>query len=388
MMEEEVTHSLVEEQLFLKKPSNVEVRISIEQFCKDFNEKVGYDFAADLTYSVLKNEHLTKQEILTIWEIRLTLHLFADNLTCARKEAINVNNALYLLENRENKPRSLAEGIAGSFKDRRRTTPPLLPIYPLPKNEEGDINWSLIILMFRLKSIPSTSVINELHRLCYRNREIAQNEEASSDIRLRLINLSYDLVIILVVSRSYLQLICYLESLMFELHLQKKQGEVSPKYQDYLSNIVLLWGIILSLVHYRKGSDEETVLQMIKDKCGPIYELDVTAQSVHSLLYVLTTIKPSVSPEDERSSLPASVTISSLSDIVNLVYRGRITTRIICSMLGLWDIQNTFAYILTNSGSFNLIRQPTTPAQEGLDGVYDIMSSMWGKHINKVYGLE
>lgn len=385
-----MTNSLIEEELFLRKPSDTEVRISLEQFCKDFNEKVPYDFATDLTYSVLKNERLTKEEILTIWEIRLTLHLFADNLTCARKEAINVNNALYLLENRENKPRSLTEGIAGSFKDRRRTNHPLLPIYPSPKNEEGGIRWSLIILMFRLKSIPSTSVINELHRLCYRNREIAQKEGASRDIALRLINLSYDMVVILVISRSYLQLLCYLESLMYDLHLQKKGGVISSNNQNYLSNIVLLWSITLSLVHYRKGSDEEIVLQVIQDTCGPTYELDVAVHSVHSLLYVLTTVKPSVSPGDDRSSLPASASISSLSDIVNLVYRGRITTRIICSMLGLWDLQNSFDYTLSrDSGTFHLIRQPTMPpAKESLNGVYDMMSTMWGNHINKVYGLE
>ncbi|CAG87111.2 DEHA2D11154p [Debaryomyces hansenii CBS767] len=389
---------LSKESLFLKFPNVPLDECNIEDLLVGIKSKQPYNELIDLTYYLLKNNSLSLSELLKIWEIRLILHLFNNQLTFSKKEAINLNNALYLNENNDiappqgqqvQNPNSNNDSRASSMNSGIGNTPSpspgLQPIYPLPKNNNGLIGHSLLIMILRLRSIPNLSLVNELYKLCYQLRLRSSGaEEEKVGLQLKLINLSYDIIVILSITKNYHTLLNYLESIRYELVLQKKQNQLSDMYRQYLSNVTLLWVIILIMVYVRNGTKKDRLTDIITKHYQDTFENDVNELSMNSLSYVLSHISPLPSSEEMATVPPGALTISHL---VQLILSGDISGRIICSTIGLWDISNVHGYSLTKDDEFKLNHQPSD-ASDNLSSCYNELTSDWGRFIYKVYGLE
>lgn len=389
---------LSKESLFLKFPNVPLDKCNIEDLLEGIKSKQPYNELIDLTYYLLKNNSLSLSELLKIWEIRLILHLFNNQLTFAKKEAINLNNALYLNENNDiappqgqqvQSPNSINDSRASSMNSGIGNTPSpspgLQPIYPLPKNNNGLIGHSLLILILRLRSIPNLSLVNELYKLCYQLRLRSSGaEEEKVDLQLKLINLSYDIIVILSITKNYHTLLNYLESIRYELVLQKKQNQLSDMYRQYLSNVTLLWVIILIMVYVRNGTKKDRLTDIITKHYQHTFENNVNELSMNSLSYVLSHILPLPSSEEMATVPPGALTILHL---VQLILLGDISGRIICSTIGLWDISNVHGYSLTKDEEFKLNHQPKE-VSDNMSSCYNELTSDWGKFIYKVYGLE
>lgn len=389
---------LSRESLFLKFPTVPLDKYSVEDLLEGIKSKRSYNEIIDLTYYLLKNNSLSLSEILKIWEIRLILHLFNNQLSFAKKEAINLNNALYLNENNNIAPTQGQQAQSPNSNNDSRTSsmnsatgntpspnPGLQPIYPLPKNNNGVIEHSLLMMILRLRSIPNLSLVNEFYKLCYQLRLRSSGaQEEKLDLQLKLINLSYDIIVILCITKNYHTLLNYLESIRYELVLQKKQGLLSDTYKQYLSNVTLLWVIILIMVHVRNGAKKDKLTDIITKYYQQAFEDDVYELSMNSLSYILSHILPLPSSDDMAKVPQGPLTILHL---VQLVLLGDISGRIICSTIGLWDISNVHGYTLTKDDEFKLSRQPKDVSSNVLL-CYDELTNDWGKFIYKVYGLE
>lgn len=293
---------------------------NIEDLLVGIKSKQPYNELIDLTYYLLKNNSLSLSELLKIWEIRLILHLFNNQLTFSKKEAINLNNALYLNENNDiappqgqqvQNPNSNNDSRASSMNSGIGNTPSpspgLQPIYPLPKNNNGLIGHSLLIMILRLRSIPNLSLVNELYKLCYQLRLRSSGaEEEKVGLQLKLINLSYDIIVILSITKNYHTLLNYLESIRYELVLQKKQNQLSDMYRQYLSNVTLLWVIILIMVYVRNGTKKDRLTDIITKHYQDTFENDVNELSMNSLSYVLSHILPLPSSEEMATVPPGA----------------------------------------------------------------------------------
>ena len=389
---------LSKESLFLKFPNVPLDECNIEDLLVGIKSKQPYNELIDLTYYLLKNNSLSLSELLKIWEIRLILHLFNNQLTFSKKEAINLNNALYLNENNDiappqgqqvQSPNSINDSRASSMNSGIGNTPSpspgLQPIYPLPKNNNGLIGHSLLIMILRLRSIPNLSLVNELYKLCYQLRLRSSGaEEEKVGLQLKLINLSYDIIVILSITKNYHTLLNYLESIRYELVLQKKQNQLSDMYRQYLSNVTLLWVIILIMVYVRNGTKKDRLTDIITKHYQDTFENDVNELSMNSLSYVLSHILPLPSSEEMATVPPGALTILHL---VQLILLGDISGRIICSTIGLWDISNVHGYSLTKDEEFKLNHLPKE-VSDNMSSCYNELTSDWGKFIYKVYGLE
>lgn len=392
------TQFLSKESLFLKFPNASVDKYTVNDLLEGIKSKIPYSQLIDLTYYILKDNSLLLSELLKIWEIRLILHLFNDQLTYAKKEAINLNNALYLNENNDiapaqaqqvQSPNSKVDSRTSSMNSRTGNTPSpnpdLQPIYPLPKNNNGLIEHSLLIMILRLRSIPNLSLVNELYKLCYqlRLRSSGTREEKQS-LKLKLINLSYDIIVILSITKNYHTLLNYLKSIRYELVLQKKQNQLSDTYTQYLSNITLLWIIIVTMVYLRNGTKKDKVTDIITKNYKQTFEDDVNEESINGLSYVLSHILPLPSSDDMVQVPEGKLTVLAL---VHLIQHGDISGRIICSTMGLWDISNVHGFALTKYHDFKLTRQPGE-VSDGVSSCYDELTNDWSKFIYKVYGLE
>lgn len=389
---------LSKESLFLKFPNVPFHECNVGDLLEGIKSKQPYNKLIDLTYYLLKNDSLSLSELLKIWEIRLILHLFNNQLTFAKKEAINLNNVLYLNENNDiapsqgqqvQSPNSNNDSRASSMNSGTGNTPSpnpgLQPIYPLPKNNNGLIGHSLLIMILRLRSIPNLSLVNELYKLCYQLRLRSSGaEEEKIDLQLKLINLSYDIIVILSITKNYHTLLNYLESIRYELVLQKKQNQLSDIYRQYLSNVTLLWVIILIMMYVRNGAKKDRLTDIITRHYQQAFEDDVNELSMNSISYVLTNILPLPS-SDKMAMVPQGrLTILHL---VQLILLGDISGRIICSTIGLWDISNVHGYSLTKDEEFKLNHQ-SKEASDNVSSCYNELTKDWGKFIYKVYGLE
>lgn len=391
---------LSKESLFLKFPNAPLNECKVENLLEGIKSKQPYNELIDLTYYLLKDNSLSLSKLLKIWEIRLILHLFNNQLTFAKKEAINLNNALYLNENNDvippqaqqvqspnnnNNNDSRSSSMNSGTGNTPSPSPGLQPIYPLPKNNNGLIGHSLLIMILRLRSIPNLSLVNELYKLCYQLRLRSSGaEEEKADLQLKLINLSYDIIVILSITKNYHTLLNYLESIRYELLLQKKQNLLSDMYKQYLSNVTLLWVIILIMVYVRNGTKRDRLTDIITKHYQQTFESDVNELSINSLSYVLSHILPLPS-SDEMAKVPQGVL--TILHLVQLILLGDISGRIICSTIGLWDISNVHGYTLTKDKEFKLNHQ-SKEVSDNVSSCYNELTNDWGKFIYKVYGLE
>lgn len=386
------------ESLFLKFPTVNLDKCNVEDLLEGIKSKRSYNELIDLTYYLLKSNSLSLSELLKIWEIRLMLHLFNNQLSFAKKEAINLNNALHLNENNNITPSQGQQAQSPNSNNDSRTSSMnsatgnisnsnsgLQPIYPLPKNNNSVIEHSLLMMILRLRSIPNLSLVNELYKLCYQLRLRSSGApEEKLELQLKLINLSYDIIVILCITKNYHTLLNYLESIRYELALQKKQDQLSDTYRQYLSNVTLLWVIILIMVHVRNGAKKDKLTDIITKYYQQSFENDVNELSMNSLSYVLSHILPLPS-SDNMANLPQGPL--TILHLMQLILLGDISGRIICSTIGLWDISNVHGYTLTEDDGLKLSRQSKDVSGNVLL-CYDELTNDWGKFIYKVYGLE
>lgn len=381
------TTYLTKDSLFLKLPTEPTTNsITLKDLYNDLSANpISYDSIINKTYYLLKSSlssspssELTVQTCLKLWQIRLTCHLFNNNLNYAKKELINLNNSLYLNENHNISPSSL-NTISGGANGNNNL------LYPLPKNNLMIIDYKLLILLMRLKNFPNLNLTNELYKLIWQIRLKSNNspQDDTNDMNIILENLSFDNIVILIITKNFIPLINFLNQLIEELKELNKTKE-----NQYYSNICLIYIIINLIVYCKKGK-----LGGIFDNVKQLWENDVNQFTKNCLNYSLQTISPIITQSNPSESIHKCETID---DLVELVNNDLITGRIICSTLGIWDLINNYDFTLAESEDGLQFRGKTS-ANKDISSLSDedlaneclkVLESQWCKYINKVYGLE
>ena len=381
------TTYLTKDSLFLKLPTEPTTNsITLKDLYNDLSANpISYDSIINKTYYLLKSSssssqssELTVQTCLKLWQIRLTCHLFNNNLNYAKKELINLNNSLYLNENHNISPSSL-NTISGGANGNNNL------LYPLPKNNLMVIDYKLLILLMRLKNFPNLNLTNELYKLIWQIRLKSNNtpQDDTNDMNIILENLSFDNIVILIITKNFIPLINFLNQLIEELKELNKTKE-----NQYYSNICLIYIIINLIVYCKKGK-----LGGIFDNVKQLWENDVNQFTKNCLNYSLQTISPIITQSNPSESIHKCETID---DLVELVNNDLITGRIICSTLGIWDLINNYDFTLAESEDGLQFRGKTS-ANKDISSLSDedlaneclkVLESQWCKYINKVYGLE
>lgn len=381
------TTYLTKDSLFLKLPTEPTTNsITLKDLYNDLSANlISYDSIINKTYYLLKSSlssspssELTVQTCLKLWQIRLTCHLFNNNLNYAKKELINLNNSLYLNENHNISPSSL-NTISGGANGNNNL------LYPLPKNNLMVIDYKLLILLMRLKNFPNLNLTNELYKLIWQIRLKSNNspQDDTNDMNIILENLSFDNIVILIITKNFIPLINFLNQLIEELKELNKSKE-----NQYYSNICLIYIIINLIVYCKKGK-----LGGIFDNVKQLWENDVNQFTKNCLNYSLQTISPIITQSNPSESIHKCETID---DLVELVNNDLITGRIICSTLGIWDLINNYDFTLAESEDGLQFRGKTS-ANKDISSLSDedlaneclkVLESQWCKYINKVYGLE
>ncbi|CAK7899151.1 hypothetical protein CAAN3_04S04764 [[Candida] anglica] len=377
---------LNDNKLFLEVPQTVNDEIIEDSTYLKWIQKGDYKQSIDATYNLLQSNDLSFPDGLKIWEIRLMLHLFNNKLGIAKKEAINLNNALYLKET-PNFVNS-SDGIA-----KKNPSVPLQPIYPLPKNNDGIINSTLLILLLRLKSIPNLNLVNEIYKLCYQIR--LKSTDIDDKLKLQLVNLSYEIIVILTVTKNYSALSNYIQSIRYELELETNDRNAEP-YKTYYSNLSLIW--LLNIFSQRaKHGNLNNISSQYQNHFNSIEKT-----SINSLEFVLNTFKGSISVESELPSFESPLTLNGL---VELVISGKITGRVICCTLGIWNLMNREEVGLEGiddvigqnekeTGKSDEKNEKQDQDQQDdiecdtIQSAYSITVKKWGQNINRVYCLE
>ncbi|EER34603.1 predicted protein [Candida tropicalis MYA-3404] len=381
------TTYLTKDSLFLKLPTEPTTNsITLKDLYNDLSANpISYDSIINKTYYLLKSSlssspssELTVQTCLKLWQIRLTCHLFNNNLNYAKKESINLNNSLYLNENHNISPSSL-NTISGGANGNNNL------LYPLPKNNLMVIDYKLLILLMRLKNFPNLNLTNELYKLIWQIRLKSNNspQDDTNDMNIILENLSFDNIVILIITKNFIPLINFLNQLIEELKELNKSKE-----NQYYSNICLIYIIINLIVYCKKGK-----LGGIFDNVKQLWENDVNQFTKNCLNYSLQKISPIITQSNPSESIHKCETID---DLVELVNNDLITGRIICSTLGIWDLINNYDFTLAESEDGLQFRGKTS-ANKDISSLSDedlaneclkVLESQWCKYINKVYGLE
>lgn len=381
------TTYLTKDSLFLKLPTEPTTNsITLKDLYNDLSANpISYDSIINKTYYLLKSSlssspssELTVQTCLKLWQIRLTCHLFNNNLNYAKKELINLNNSLYLNENHNISPSSL-NTISGGANGNNNL------LYPLPKNNLMIIDYKLLILLMRLKNFPNLNLTNELYKLIWQIRLKSNNspQDDTNDMNIILENLSFDNIVILIITKNFIPLINFLNQLIEELKELNKTKE-----NQYYSNICLIYIIINLIVYCKKGK-----LGGIFDNVKQLWENDVNQFTKNCLNYSLQKISPIITQSNPSESIHKCETID---DLVELVNNDLITGRIICSTLGIWDLINNYDFTLAESEDGLQFRGKTS-ANKDISSLSDedlaneclkVLESQWCKYINKVYGLE
>jgi len=310
-----------------------------------------FDLAIEKTFSLIKLDIYNERQRLKLWEIRLLLLVFTDQLSVAKREAINVNNALYLLENVGNSN----------------------TIYPLPKNN-AHISNEMLLLLLKLKSLPNLSLVNELYKLTYQAR-LKSTDVKSTTMLLQ--NISFYVCFILQITNNHLSLRSYVSSL---------------KHQSkglYHSNVTFLT-IIVELMLGHKNSD--SIVTKYQDDYDNLDEF-----TINSLKYVFQTIPPNINDSNLLSDESINKPTLELLDLANLVKKKDITSRILGCLLGLWDLHANYHFkLITDNGKLSFVGKDLSnndvermvETDDILDAILQLLNNNWCKYIHKVYGLE
>lgn len=389
----EISH-LSADSLFVRVPQP-EAHVVDSFFDVERVKSASYDELIDTTYFVLNSELLTLAEALCIWEIRLTLILFNDQLSVAKKEAINLNNALYLQENPNTPPPPLSRsvlplgGSAVSLNDASSRNSDSSGrkerggvIYPLPKNNNGQVGYLLLILLLRLKSIPNLALVNELYKFCYQVRLKGSSSEAAK-VQAKLTGLSYEIIMVLTVTRNFFTLLSFLESLRQDISARSRKLGPDPQYEKYHSNVTLMW-ITMNLLVRAKDRSYEELREASKE-----FEKEFTglaSQSLDFFSHVVRNISPVIGGTPKNPLAQSCIT---LEELVELISKNKITGRIICCTLATWELSNIYLTKLTTEDETSTLQvEVLANGESKLDSVYASIMARWGENVHKVYGLE
>lgn len=377
----DVSH-ITDDSLFLKVPEEIpESPSTLEELYTDLLSTYDYDSIIDKTYHIIKQHGLGWDQVLQVWEIRLTLHLWCNQLARARKEGVNLNNGIYQAsaaqakDTKQERPAILQSSPSmtsiGSQNSARQQQP--IPIFPLPKHLA--LPHSLTILLLRLKSLPNMNLVNEYYKLTYQLRL----KSTVLELAPKLVNLSYDVIVILTLTKNYTTLINYIRSIRHELTVID-----GDDYKQYRSNLSLML-IISELVadKYFARTSTETA-----EKYASVFD-EINDVSRDSLRYVLRTIHPTTTSDTDSTEEPQDPLNGSdltLTSLVLLVESGALSTRIVCSTLGLWDISTSNNKLHIQHDGLHI--EGSDPPEDQLQKSLDIISHNWHKYIYKVYALE
>lgn len=317
----------------------------------DFYNSISSNFnILSQSFSLLKSS-TSLEDSIKIWEIRLLWLIFNDKLLQAKQEATNLNNTIYISELGEVPP-----------------NPPR--VLPLPRNNNGHINHRLLVLLLRLKSVPNLTLVNEFYKLCYQLR-LRDHEHLSQ----KLVNLSYDIMVVLLINKNYSTLL----NLLYLMENEMKLVKGSEVQIDRFNLLIIITRVFI----YQQSQTPREIIRREMSQWDS--DFGALKSSLDCLKYVLATVEPIYSPGSAESNLVKLETLS-LDDLVSMVLDGKITTRIVCCTLGIWDLQNNYGFELNENGF--LSTETDIPEEIGLSDCYLLMCTKWLQHITKVYGLE
>lgn len=343
----------------------------------DFVKSASIPLLIDLTYVVITAAVFNVPETLRVWELRLTLLLFSGQLAIAKREAINLNRLIYLHENPDQLKNPLIQTpVPGSASGQGPNVSQHL--YPLPRNNENSVPYLLLLLLLRLKSTPSMGMVNECYRLCYQLR--LRGKLLESDVlQKRLMQLAYLIVVQLVITKNNLTLLSYLESLSQSLQLQLKVRPTSKvlEYSDRINFAFFLAQGLAILRHTKESVVQDAQFEALR----PNFESS-TPQVLELLMFALNSWAPHVNgPSPEEKLAMSDLTFE---NVVFMMRTGRISVRIVCCTLAVWDLDSAFDVTLED----NKLVLKVSSNGEQLDNTYEYIMSQWGQHVNRVFCVE
>jgi hypothetical protein len=309
--------------------------------------------AADATYRLLQAP-LARAAALQVWEVRLAALVLGGRLGWAKREAVNLNNELYVSENGE----PAAPAAPGDA------------VYPLPRNNDLSIPPTLMVLLLRLKLIPNLTLVNELYKLTYQMRLRARGARRHCLAR-QLRSLSCSVVAVLTVTKQYPTLINFAEALL-------REGD-DAQYRCNMVLVVLLTKLTLHMRQVRlRGEADDAVVA----RYAALYDA-VGALALATLAQVLARYGGDAAAGDAAvasatSAVPAAPAAPlSLARLVQLVRDAAISSRIVCCMVASWELNETFG-----EGA-----APVTPETE-ISACYKALVPQWFDNLHRVYCLE
>lgn len=384
---------LTSERLFVIIPPSPEVRGLLQDYL--YVVLAPFPDLVHNTYFELRQGSLnTVGEILAVWEIRLSLLLFSDQLSAAKHEAVNLNNALYGHEN----PGSGPSIITPTGPPNSKLVPPVMP---LPNNNDGKIPDSLLTLLLSLKAAPNLARVHELYRLCYQRRLKGPSENSETnflklpqtDIQVHLMALAYAVVAVLLVSRNYSTLVSYAASMRTDLQAaiareneHKKENKntntnAKPNEIDdlhaYYSNFTFIW--LVAKIHVRRSAGQGHKLWGAVD--DPDLQL-VSEATWKDFAYVRTKISPRIN--GELAPLEALQGLDSGIKLATAIENDHISVRTLCCLLGLWSVAATHGAVVNN----HQFTAPENDSTTTLGKAYFYVFEKWTVYFNKLYGLE
>lgn len=326
----------------------------------------------DLTHSAITARVLEPAETLRVWELRLTLLLFNGKLATAKKEAINLNTSIYLHENPD-------QALRPSVPEKPSTPNSPQYVYPLPRNNDNSIPYLLLLLLLRLKSTPSMGMVNECYRVCYQLRLRGLALETTI-LQNQLIQLAYLIIVELVITKNSLTLISYIESLLKSLEEQLQSSKPTQKAEKYMENIQFMLFLAQALAMLRIPKDPAA--QDLQFETLREYFDNILPRALDALRFALNSWAPHVggpTPEDKLSALDVT-----FEAVIGMLRKGRISTRIICCTLAVWDLDTAFEASIVD----DLLEVKVPKNEERSDEVYSYIMGQWGNHANRVFCIE
>lgn len=334
----------------------------------------------DLTHSVITSAVFPVQETLRVWELRLTLLLFEGKLAVAKQEGINLNRSIYLHENpghlKSNQDQSQTPTRGGAL-----AAPPPPQAFPLPRNNEKSVPHLLLLLLLRLKSTPSMGTVNECYRVCYQLRLRGLAAE-SAKLQSQLMQLAYLIIVELIITKNIPTLVSYLESLVAGLQ-QQINNQKTERAETYLSNIKLIEFLAHGLVIMRNTKDtatQDVQFEALRPEYAQITE--TVPNSLEALRFALNSWAPFVGgPAPENRLEPTDLGFDSM---VSMMRNGRISTRIICCTLAVWDLDASFSAKIVDGQVIVEVGEVGTE----LDHAYESVMTQWAGQANRVFCIE
>lgn len=337
----------------------------------------------DLTHAVITSGELSVSETLRVWELRLTLHLFDGHLSTAKIEAINLNRSIHLHENPDqsrypqnqtglrSSATALGPGATGAAGN-------VQYVYPLPRNNSNEIPYLLLLLLLRLKSSPSMSMVNECYRMCYQLRLRGQALE-NQLLQSQLIQLAYLISVQLVITKNTLTLVSFLDSLLISLKDQLRIAS-SEKVLKYVENITFAQFLARALAILRHSKDP-AVQDVQFEALRPAFDHQ-SPSAINSLRFALNNWASHVAapPPEEKITMD----MMTFDEIITMIKSGRLSTRIVCCTLAVWDLGSAF----NSSVDDDELLVEVSKNGDRFDDVYAVIMSRWAHHGNRVFCIE